>query len=510
MSVYAACAMLVIAGSLLWFVFTLYSDALAGKEEALRRFKIFARHTGEIFEQTEENDLARLQTQLDRLCRNYRKYVQTVLIRDENGVLFIWPQNTDVFSYTEQHTVDIKNLSFFSIAAQMHIPIRENEDTVTVHTVLQILPIGTIYNRGQIVFFLLMTTVLMTVIVLVFSYIDPPVRERNRTLKDTVRFSATANPASDDTVPPATQHEEDEIHNEDAFSGTNSSDTEPQQEELATDHTMPKTVKDNTEQTETEEVLPLSTRLEALNRLHIYDDDSSAVTQNDRTPPVALQESGEPEVMKEYPSELKPAAEQELSADKYGSFENHSTSITATDEASAAPAPQQKSSLNIPFANADHSGSHSLEQATLIEELATAITETAVAEEDLTLLLLHAPDISHNQQIIHLLRGTLDRIHKIFIFNKDTLGLIIFYATLDQSMQIASTLYDEVHALLDDIDKSALGIGFTTRAGRLIPAHRMIEEASAAIGKATEKDGDPIVAFRVNTDKYRRCLARLS
>ena len=152
----------------------------------------------------------------------------------------------------------------------------------------------------------------------------------------------------------------------------------------------------------------------------------------------------------------------------------------------------------------------SLEQATLIEELTTALTETAVAEEDLTLLLIHADDIPHNQQIIHLLRATLDRIHKVFVFNQNTLGLDIFYAPLDQAMQIANTLYDEIYPLLDGSHKKSLGIGLTTRAGRLIPAHRMIEEAAAAIDKATQEGGDPIVAFRVNPDKYRRCLARLS
>jgi len=98
----------------------------------------------------------------------------------------------------------------------------------------------------------------------------------------------------------------------------------------------------------------------------------------------------------------------------------------------------------------------------------------------------------------------------VFVFNKDILGVIIFYAPLDQAMQIASTLYDEINALLDASVKKSLGIGLTTRAGRLIPAPRMIEEAMAAIGKATQEGGDPIVAFRVNPDKYRRCLARLS
>lgn len=65
MSVYAACALLVIIGSLLWFVFTLNSDSAAGKTEALKRFKVFAQHTGEILsESAQENDYTRLQIRL--------------------------------------------------------------------------------------------------------------------------------------------------------------------------------------------------------------------------------------------------------------------------------------------------------------------------------------------------------------------------------------------------------------------------------------------------------------
>jgi len=118
MSVYAACALLVIIGSLLWFVFTLNSDSAAGKTEALKRFKVFAQHTGEILsESAQENDYTRLQIRLEQLCRNYSKYVQSVVMRDSAGIVFIWPQNTDFFSYNEQYVVEVKNLPLFFTAA---------------------------------------------------------------------------------------------------------------------------------------------------------------------------------------------------------------------------------------------------------------------------------------------------------------------------------------------------------------------------------------------------------
>ena len=430
----------------------------------------------------------------------------------------------------------------------MHIPIKETDNMVTVHAALRTLPIKTIFNRGRIVFFLLLLIVMMTVIVLVFSYMDvkpeaskpaftsctrmqeTDTADLNNIQPDIIRpdeySAATASQYEKDTIPQQTLSQPDiapapQQNHSNAYENPTSLHEETAAKE--------RTAKTNTSETP----LPLHEQLESLNRLHIYDDEpyrqtqtepqensSGMPTDNNRveqrnsvyadTPvseKIAVQDISKTE------NDSKRSNDSvNFNAENYGSFENHTQTIKSPIEVQGAPetATAVTRFENTPLADKAHNNSHSLEQATLIEELTTAITETAVAEEDLTLMLIHATDISHNQQIIHLLRSTLDRIHKIFIFNQDTLGLIIFYAPLDQAMQTASSLYDEIHVRLEDPIKKSLGIGLTTRAGRLIPAPRMIEEAVAAIGKATEEGSDPIVAFRVNPDKYRRCLARLS
>ena len=543
MSVYAACALLAIIGSLLWFVFTLHSDSAAGKIESLKNFKIFAQHTGEILsEAAQEGNSVRLQGQLEQLCRNYSKYVQAILIRDSAGIVFIWPKNTDIFSYNEQYIVEVKNLPLFFTAAQTHIPVKETGNTVTVHAALQMLPLETVFNRGQIVFFLLLLIVLMTVLVLIFSYIDlKSAAEKKPELRSAVRTSETdiidSNTAqSSEYFTAAASNDAVSMPRMETCAEADIS-THVQKEDLNLHERMqhngeqPSVEKNNEHPAETASSLPLNVQLESLNRLHIYDDEQSQQTapeyqessQNIQLEHSAMEEqdgtdaeqpisskTAEPDIS-QTAENSKTDIKQSFDAGTYGFFENHTQTLKpSTEPHETVKQPAVTTFENTPLSDASRSGSHSLEQATLIEELTTAITETAVAEEDLTLLLVHATDIPHNQQIIHLLRSTLDRIHKVFVFNKDIIGVIIFYAPLDQAMQIASTLYDEIHTVLDASAKKSLGIGLTTRAGRLIPAPRMIEEAMAAIGKATQEGGDPIVAFRVNPDKYRRCLARLN
>ena len=512
MSVYAVCALLVIIGSLLWFVFTLHSDSTAGKTEALKNFKMFAQHTGRILsESAQERNPTQLQVQLEQLCRNYSKYVKAVLLRDSTGIVFIWPKNTDIFSYNEQYMVEVKNLPLFFTAAQIHIPIEKTSNTITAHAALQMLPLETVFNRGQIVFFLFLLIVLMTASVLIFSYINLKPSERKTVLESVAHTSKTDTTKSDavqvDEIPSTATSDERTIRPfAKPFTGTETSTLQQREnfdphKRMQNNSDQPSPEKNNGKPVETASSLPLNVQLESLNRLHIYDDERS---QQKRP---------------EYPKHAEDTQlERGVTEEQEGidAGRSISSNTVETDNSKTSGTSESNTKQNFGAENYGSFENHTqtlkpiTESQELIEELTTAITETAVAEEDLTLLLIHATDIPHNQQIIHLLRSTLDRIHKVFAFNKDILGVIIFYAPLDQAMQIASTLYDEIYTVLDDSTKKSLSIGLTTRAGRLIPAPRMIEEASAAISKATEEGSDPIVAFRVNPDKYRRCLALLS
>ena len=149
------------------------------------------------------------------------------------------------------------------------------------------------------------------------------------------------------------------------------------------------------------------------------------------------------------------------------------------------------------------------DRARLIEALDDAITHTTVSEEDVTLLLVRLKDITQNHGLIQFIKTKLDKINKIVPFDEDTLSIILYYAPLSKGMYIANMLYEQVRAFLDSTASTErLSLGLTTRAGRLIPAHRMIEEAHAALHKTWEEETDPIVAFRVNPAKYRQYITK--
>ena len=75
-------------------------------------------------------------------------------------------------------------------------------------------------------------------------------------------------------------------------------------------------------------------------------------------------------------------------------------------------------------------------------------------------------------------------------------------------MILAETVYKQFKELLESENitlKPALGI--STRNLRLLPGSRLIDEADKALHKAFGETEMPIVAFRVNPDKYRQFIA---
>ncbi|MEL3906588.1 MAG: diguanylate cyclase [Treponema sp.] len=465
MLLYAVCATLMIAGSLLWFVFTLRSDSQLGKAEALKSFKGFTKQAADILHEPYiQNDPVRLQMLLEQLCRNHHGHLQTVLIRNETGTVFMWPNNSDIFSYNEQNVVEVKNMPLFLTAAQTHLPVFNDGSRTTVHAALQILSVETVFHRGRTVFILILIIFLMTVTLLIMSYIDMAPAK-----KSMERFSRTGRKTDTDTdaIPSEPQHD-------------------------ATEDT-PAAPVCTANAPEANGITSFSTDLESLDHLHIYNEQSEQAAASDQ-----ISES-----LDELPAHDESVSPADINAEHYGCFENY-TQPGKQDASAESIQPVDCLETSVLSETA------APERERFIDELTAAITETAAAEEDLTLLFIRADNLADNERALYAVRTGLDRIHKIFVFDEKTLGLIIFYSPLDRAMQIASQLYDDIYALLDAAQRPSLGIGLTTRAGRLIPAHRMMDEACAAIEKAVEEGSDPIVAFRVNPAKYRRCLARLN
>ncbi|WP_428768524.1 diguanylate cyclase [Treponema sp. HNW] len=140
------------------------------------------------------------------------------------------------------------------------------------------------------------------------------------------------------------------------------------------------------------------------------------------------------------------------------------------------------------------------------------LMRSASSEQDLALVLLRIPGIEGNRLMMKKIAAVLLDFFKfrdfVFEYKNDGFAGILLNINLDQTMVLAETVYTQFKELLQSENiPSKLALGISMRSLRLLPGSRLIDEADKALQKAFNETGLPIVAFRVNPDKYRQFVA---
>lgn len=144
--------------------------------------------------------------------------------------------------------------------------------------------------------------------------------------------------------------------------------------------------------------------------------------------------------------------------------------------------------------------------------LDSELARSASSEQDLAFFLIAIEKFDFKNPIIPQLTNILLEKFKfrdlIFEYGTNGFAAIVQGMNLDRAMALSQDLYTEMSGLLvNHRMDNKFGIGITTRSLRLITGNRLIDEAQQALNKAFDEEGLPIVAFRVNPDKYRQYLS---
>lgn len=151
-------------------------------------------------------------------------------------------------------------------------------------------------------------------------------------------------------------------------------------------------------------------------------------------------------------------------------------------------------------------------QQYLPERLDAEIGRAASSDQDISFMIIKLKNTGFKNlnlsRISELLRDIFKFRDMVFEYGEDGFAGILQDSSLEEAMRISNDIYEGLQSELEfQAPNYLIAIGMTSRAYRLIPASRMIEEAEAALKKAEENNGDPIVAFRANSDKYRNFIA---
>lgn len=218
-------------------------------------------------------------------------------------------------------------------------------------------------------------------------------------------------------------------------------------------------------------------------------------------------ESAEPEIAADFEPPLYAQTVTER-APSYPEPDGTGTAFAAPADAEELPAQDRISDPTGLFSPATGVGWESYMETRLDSELVRA----ASSEQDLALVLLRIPGLENNPLMMKRIAAVLLDFFKfrdfVFEYKKDGFAGILLNINLDQAMVLSETMHTQLKELLESENiREKLAIGISTRSLRILPGSRLISEANQALEKAFGETGLPIVAFRVNPDKYRQFVA---
>ena len=111
------------------------------------------------------------------------------------------------------------------------------------------------------------------------------------------------------------------------------------------------------------------------------------------------------------------------------------------------------------------------------------------------------------EEVAAILEGSFNLTYGQNFLSEEGFAAIMQHSDIDTAMQNAEVLHSDIASALkaSGQDSKPL-IGISSRSLRLISAERLKNEAEQALIHAEEDPNSPIIAFRVNPEKYRKFI----
>ncbi|UTY25895.1 diguanylate cyclase domain-containing protein [Treponema denticola] len=466
--IYAAIALLIIVGTFSWFVYGIIRDSDTGAEEAKSTFAYFAKQIiisseKENFAQSEYNQ--RLYALADEL-----EIKAFVISKPSKSIVISWPKDSNLISYDEGGNFVIKPASLFvkNHSGKINVKTMKSYDTELVLTAsIPTLKPAAIYLRIRSAFFIILAVTILTVIIILSTNLT---NTQDRVYADINKRTFDDDFKDDIGLSPKTYVEENKYYEPEEVYPHDY--TEAKKEDEAGLRPI-----ENTKSGKDEDIYGLE------------DLDNLKITQQ------FPYEAGKETKLKE---------EKDISYISSDSEEYND--VKASDFGTVnAEAIEKVRGLYSPITGISW-------QEYLPEYLESELRRAASSEQDIALVIMKLEDFTLESMIGKKISALLIDFIKfrdmIFEFDNNGFAAILQDTNLDEAMKKAEEIYKGTKNILTEYDISkSVSIGITTRTSRLISAGRMIEEAHAAVNRAIKNNDDPIVAFRVNPEKYREFIS---
>jgi|GEM_PF-1201569 hypothetical protein len=148
----------------------------------------------------------------------------------------------------------------------------------------------------------------------------------------------------------------------------------------------------------------------------------------------------------------------------------------------------------------------------MLPRLDSELIRSASGGTDLALFTIRVENLDWSSgagnEISNVILQTGKYQDMLFEYGTDGCTVILPDTDIDQSLQAADELYTAISTILENWQETLkIGIGISARSLRMISGERLANESSEALKHAFADNTSPIVAFKVNPEKYRNYLA---
>lgn len=148
----------------------------------------------------------------------------------------------------------------------------------------------------------------------------------------------------------------------------------------------------------------------------------------------------------------------------------------------------------------------------MIQNVDKALVEATSSEQDLALFTFCVENLNRqhdaSKEICEYILQKIESPDKVFEYGEDGFTVVFQNLDIEKSIQLAEDLHTDMIAILAKYNLyNSISIGVSCRTSRIISASRLANESQQALDHAMEDKESPIVAFKVNPEKYRNFLA---
>lgn len=149
----------------------------------------------------------------------------------------------------------------------------------------------------------------------------------------------------------------------------------------------------------------------------------------------------------------------------------------------------------------------------LLSRLDNELIRAASSEIELSLILIQIPNIDWKtdcgQEICKVIIEMAKFNDFVFNYKDDACAIIQPELNTEKAIELSQKIFRKIKDIFEEnaLENHTI-IGISTRSLRLISANRLLNEAEESLKHAKEEIDSPIVAFRVNPDKYKAYIAK--